>query len=338
MNYSGEDEYQKDRVKEGVKQHIYSTIYFDNIEFIVNNFIRLMNELFVDYFQYNPEMLIKMKLDLSLDKETKNQSKIENDYELWKTINANKPFVAIYNLERKRVTLLKDHRYFGGLFFMKLGCKLLNYKLVTIYKESYYPLYTEKCILYFCKYWFLQKPDFSNNMIPFVTCPEDIQRKTYELNFKKYKIKVRKQTQVFYEILKPIYDIIAPIIKRSLRILIPVAFESSRQSFNNVGGIFIDFANDTIYELEQKIADNKYQAHATNILQKFINSGKTARSDVDIVFSAGYIESNGNDFAQFTNVNVSYLSIAHYPIYILSSTSNNKCFVTVTSMTPLLRF
>lgn len=322
LNYSGEDDYQSSRLNDGIRQHIFTTLKFKqntpDIKYILENTLKKQ-------FHNSPMLLDKFLTTMLIRKEFKEEMELDEE-ELWKTIKEDNPLVAIYS--NKRITLLLDHRYFGGLFFVKLGCELFNAKPVCIYHETYIPFITEWYIIKLIFYW-LTRIRFTP-----LKLVKDNEIKRSNQIFKIEPIDgLRRQTILIHKIVDNIYSKIHNKVGRPIRILIPVAFESTRKTFNNVGGIFIDYDGEDIYTFEKMLMNRKYQAHATNIIQKFINSGKNARQEVDIVLSAGCLVDS--DIKELETNFTSYLSVAHYPIYVLSVTFNDTAMISITSMTDL---
>jgi len=114
-----------------------------------------------------------------------------------------------------------------------------------------------------------------------------------------------------------------------MRVLIPVAFKTTATRYNNVGCVIIDFEKQSITKFVNQIEKLEYQAHATHLLQRFLNYGKQTRSSVDIVLSLGYFYFD-NDIVD--NFYITYENIADYPIYCISITFNNKVYSTITYM------
>ena len=259
--------------------------------------------------------------------------------ELWNKFNyENPPILAIkYNLNKKRITIIKDHRYFGGLFFLKMGGEITDSHPVTIYNEQYTPIISELLMLRFSAFWFTR----SNNSKILMSPSKTIKRVNFMLHFNNIRTdeKVRKQTIVMLEILKLVSNSLDKNLRKDgkLNLLIPVAFESTTKNYNNVGGIFVEYNNkDTYKSYENKLINNKYHAVATNNLQKIMSKGKSARNSIDVVFTCGCLVSNdknNNKSDIIKSSTTSYLSVAHYPIYIVAMTMDGKCFVTMTIMT-----
>jgi hypothetical protein len=331
-NYSAEDEYQKSIFEEGAKQHIYSTTYVNNKNNYDNTLYRLNRVVIksiTNNFRYNTKICDKILQNYKIEKENKEQIMMNNE-ELWTDISKNNPseFNVIFNNEKKRLTFVIDHQYFGGLYFLKLFGNIINCVPITIYKEKYVPIMSELSIIKFFYFWITKKNNKRLEM------KNEIDRIGFIFNYNKIDEKVRRQTLIFYNLLKNIYNGIERKDKDFLRVLITVGYETDRKTLNNVGGVFIDFYRDMkIEELEKILMKNKYQAHATNLLQKYINKGKYVRNDIDIVLTSGYLLSETNeDMSYIQSSYTTYLSVAHYPIYIVSFTIGDKAYVTITNM------
>lgn len=331
-NYSAEDEYQKSRYDEGVKQHVYCTTYFDkdNYKNILNKLNKVIVKSIDENFKYNNDD-IRNKILNNYKIETENKEQIiMNNEELWNDISKNNSseFSALYNNEKNRLSIAVDHRYFGGLYFLKLFGNVINCVPITIYKEKYVPIISELSIIKFFYFWITKKNNKRLEM------KNEIDRIAFSFNYNKIDEKVRRQTVIFYNLLKNIYNGIERKDKDFLRVLITVGYETDRKTLNNVGGVFIDFYRDMkIEELEKILMKNKYQAHATNLLQKYINKGKYVRNDIDIILTSGYLFSETDeDMSYIQSSYTTYLSVAHYPIYIVSFTIGNKAYITITNM------
>ena len=320
-NYSGEDIYQNNRlIKNKINIHIYTTFYTNE-----SNFLNLKNnieEVINEHFKNNIEKRDYIIKNYKIEEESEEENNISNHEILWLKIkDLNPPILYIkYNTNRKRITILKDHRYFGGLFFLKLGGKITNTKPVTIYKEQYTPFLSELLILKFGIFWLTNKPKNS------LKISNNIKRISFSYNYledsKKFP-KVRKHTILCNTLLK--------IFDKNISVLLPVAFESTSKNYNNVGCIFVEYNKDDTPEiLENKISSNKYQAIATNNLQKIISKGKKVRNSIDLVLTMGYLVGEYNNIKYSAT---SYLSIADYPIYIVSMTIENINYTTITLMT-----
>lgn len=339
-NYSGEDEYQNTRLKNMAKMHIFTTIYINddiNILEYIFNMEKTVNTVIESHF-HNIENSKKLILDnYRIEEEDPIESSIDNLNLLWIEINSKNPPVLLikYNIEKRRITTLKDHRFFGGLFFLKMGGAFTNTKPITIYKEQYTPILSELLILNFGIFW--SKKYFESNSKILISPSNTIKRINFVLSYTNIKvpeskIKIRKQTLVMIEILSLLSKSLNTVDK-SLKLLIPVAFESSYKNYNNVGGIFVNYdSKDTHQSFQKKLLSNKYQAVATNNLQHILPKGKQARQSTDIVFTLGFLKSD-DDSNIISNSITSYLSVGHYPIYIVSITLNKITYTTITIMT-----
>lgn len=234
--------------------------------------------------------------------------------------------VEVYRGENKDIYYF-DHRYFSGLFFMLIGKHLFNLKPVNIMKEIYIPFLTEWYIIKFCIYMLFFS--YENNDLQMVKDRSEIQRERFYFDLNDIKIKGKRKYKVIYNILSYIHT--KSKLKRKLKVLIPVAFEASKNRYNNVGGIFIYFDGD-FNNMVQEIESKKYHALATNIIQRFTNSGKTARKIVDVVLSCGCFEGGSDIIDDFY---VTFENIADYPIYCLSTTFDSKVKATITWMCKL---
>ena len=331
--YSGEDAYQNSRKDENAKMHIYTTIYLNDVE-NMNLFIlehkKGIDELINNHFKHNPESrdyILKVY-------KIKEENQDTDDFNLlWEKISETNPEILEihYNITKKRITLVKDHRYFGGLFFLKLGAQFTDTHPVTIYKEYYFPFISELLIGKFAIDYYTKR---KKSQITFNPETAIINRNYF--NFETVKKEgIRTQTLVMLKILETLSLGLDSKIEY-LNLLIPVAFESTKKNYNNVGGIFIQYdIGESPESFEKKLMNVKYQAVATNNLQRIMNGGKKARQSIDVVFTCGCLVSNDKDNeSNLVNKTItSYLSVAHYPIYILAMTINNKCHVTITSMT-----
>lgn len=343
-NYSGEDEYQKNRLKEGAHLHIYTTININpTIDF--NNYIKFISEKIPlgieDHFKNNNSLKNLILNNYIIEEEDFIEKLIVSTEDLWYEINKkNTKILHIkFNIERKRITILKDHRYFGGLFFLKIGGLLTNTKPVTIYNESYTPILSELLILYFGSDWMIRS--FTQNSKIYVNPSINIKRINFKINFMNIpnNNKIRKQTLIMVEILNLLCNSLN-IKNKKFNLLIPIAFESTSKNCNNVGGIFCQYKlSDTPKIFEKKLLSKKYHAVATNNLQKIISKGKKARNSIDIVFTLGCLISPTLESPTFIdNIMTSYLSVGDYPIYILSMTINHINFTTITIMTENINY
>jgi hypothetical protein len=338
-NFSGEDEYQKNRHEnDNAKMPIYTTIYFNDIDFrfFMNDFKGKMNNLIKSHFKNNHKTRQEILDTYEIKEEDEDEKSMDNLDKLWNRFHVKNPPILLvkYNSDKKRVTIIKDHRYFGGLFFLKMGGEITDSKPVTIYNEQYTPILSELLMLRFGLFWYTK-----NNKSKITMNPKNkIERVNFSLNFNSVKtdFKVRKQTIVMVEILKLVSNSLT-INEKNLNVLTPIAFESTTKNYNNVGGIFTKYENkDTYKTYENKLKDNKYQAIATNNLQKIMSKGKDARNSIDVVFTCGCLvpnDKNNNKSSIIKSSMTSYLSVAHYPIYIVAMTMGDKCFVTITIMT-----
>jgi hypothetical protein len=333
-NYSGEDEYQNSRSKEGIKPYVFCTTYIDNenkYENIKYKIDGIIKKSIIEYYKYNDNMKNYIMERYKIEEETGQQLTMNNE-QLWENIYKNEllELKITFNDEQRRFSFAFDHRYFGGLYFLKLFGSMIEFKPINVYKESYMPVMSEISILKMLYFWITKK---SNNKL---RMKNDIDRLVFSYNYTNdiNEKKVRRQTVVFYNILKKIFNGIERTDKDFLRVMITAAYESTRKTFNNVGILFIDFYRDmTIEQLEKMLLNNKYQAHATNLIQQYINNGKYVRNDIDIVLTSGFLYSELNENNSYIKSSyTTYLSIAHYPIYIVSITVGETSYVTITNM------
>jgi hypothetical protein len=333
-NYSGEDEYQNSRSKEGIKPYVFCTTYFDNenkYENIKYKLDCIIKKSIIENYKYNDNMKKYIIGRYKIENETGEQLTMNNE-QLWENMYTNElpELKMILNDDKKRISIAVDHRYFGGLYFLKLFGDIINCKPIKVYKESYIPFVSEFTILKMLYFWITKKPNEPLKM------KNDINRLVFSYNYNNdiNEQKVRRQTIIFYNILKSVFNGIKRNDKDFLRVMITVGYESTRKTYNNVGALFIDFYRDTTPEkLEIMLFNNKYQAHATNLLQKYINNGKYVRNDIDIVLTSGLLYSESNENMSYINsIYTTYLSIAHYPIYIVSFTIGETAYVTITNM------
>lgn len=332
-NYSGEDEYQVSRSEEGIKPYVFCTAYVDDenkykkINIKLNDIVK---HSIIENFKHNNNLKNHILRNYRIENENNKQVNMDNE-DLWKDIYINElsEFKILFNDEKKRLTFAIDHRYFGGLYFLKFIGSVINCKPVTVYKETYVPIISELSILKLVYYWITKKTNKRLEM------KNDIDRLVFSYNYgnDKNSGKIRRQTIIYYNILKKIFNGVEKN-KDFLRILITVGYESTRKTHNNVGALFIDFYKDTtIEDLEKNLMKNKYQAHAINLLQQYMNKGKYIRNDIDIVLTSGYLFSETNeDMSYVKSSYTTYLSIAHYPIYVVSFTIGDTAHVTITNM------
>jgi hypothetical protein len=340
--FSGEDVYQEDRREDLSDSNIYTTIYLkDDLE-------QSFSQTLVDY-KSQLTRLIRMNLEgrelewnfIRESDEEESKLKLSELWELLKVARVDTEsktltkssdiFTAKYSPKLRRITFIKDHRYFGGLFFLKMAAILGGGEPVSIHRDSYRPVVTELLMARFAFYWLTCRPA----SLRVVESRRDIKRVAFTLDYSEISSRnreSRKQTVVMLEILSPVINSTG---KESLNVLIPVAFECDDGNYNNVGAIVLDYEKDDTYtSLESKLKRNKYQAEATHGLQRILNKGKEARNSMDVVLSTGCVTSDHDSSVKKSYT--SYLNVAHYPIYILSmSTIGKVCHahVTVTIMT-----
>jgi hypothetical protein len=214
---------------------------------------------------------------------------------------------------------------------MVLGEKIFEQKSKNILFETYIPFLSEWYIFRFIWYY-LSLPTLRT--LPFVEKKEDMRRESFHFDITEIKSnyisceKISSKFYVIYHLLTHIYDEIG--VNRPIRVLIPIAFKTNERSYNNVGCIMMDFTKEQpIESFVKEIRKLEYQAHATNILQQMMNSGKKARNSVDVVLSLGFFEYE-TDIVE--NMYVTYENIADYPVYCISITYKNKVFSTITYM------
>jgi len=308
QNFCGEDEYQKSRQTD-IKPYIHcvmkSKTKLCNIEDKIKN-------TYEEYFSKKDEKAItyESSVHISNDKNILNEKSFE-----------------VY-CDGNEYTFRMDHRYFSGLFFMILGKNFFDINPVNVMKEFYIPFVTEFFVLRFLffMYWFKQECEEN---LDFVDNKNEIRRESLCFNTDDIKYGKKRKYNVIFHLLSHIKSKLH--LKRPLKILIPIAFEATLARYNNVGAIFFYF--DGNYEnMVNQIEANKYHANATNILQRFVNSGKKARNIVDVVLSCGCFD-GGHD--KIIDNYVTYDNIADYPIYCLSVTFGNEVKSTITWMNKL---
>ena len=306
-NFCGEDEYQKSREIDKLP-YINAKITIKNKIDNINDKIRATYE---EYFSKKDEKAIKYETSVHISD--------SNEYLMKKSFE-------VYVNETNYLLYL-DHRYFSGLFFMILGKNLFNIKPLNVMKEIYIPFVSEYYIIKFLifMYWFSKN---TGENLEMVNHKDDIRRETFNFNVitLNYDNKVKRKYRVLYHILSHIRSKLS--LNRPLKILIPVAFEATEERYNNVGAIFCHF-DGNLDNLINEIENNKYQAHVSNIIQRFSNSGKKARNLVDVVLSCGCFE-GGSDIIEDNYV--TYENIADYPVYCLAVTYDNEVKSTITWM------
>ena len=340
-NYSGEDQFHVERVNKGVHRHIYTSIYLHDHVDIDQYYLKFCFEfkcLMNDHFKHNHKVLNMLNDELIIEKENDLDEKREITA-LWESILKNKPsnIYILLGKSRRRLTLVKDHRYFGGLFFLRLTGVLTNTKPVQIYKESYTPIVSEYTLAKLAYYYYNKQ---NLNVKLKINDNDKIDRLSFMFHFDEIKENVRKQTVVLYYLLILVSKgVDFKALKRNfLRVLIPVAFETKKECCNSVGGIFTEF-NPTmsIKDFENMLISRKDHAHASNFAQKFLNKGQSARSEVDIVLSSGLVVSENwkterRDETVLKSSTSSFMSSSVYPVYIVSLGVDNVSAVTISSM------
>lgn len=311
-NFCGEDEYQKSRMT-NTPPYIYGEIVYK----YCNDLSQSIRNTYNEYFTVKP---ITFENSVHISNSSNHLKKLS--LEIYTSVENEK---SSENTIKKHILYL-DHRYFSGLFFMLLGKNLYNLKPLNIMKEIYIPFVTEWYIIKFLFYMLFY---INDDKLEFVEKKEDIRRERFFFDVDEINMNGKRKYKVFYHILSYIYSKIN--INRKMKVLIPVAFEASKERYNNVGCIFIYFDGNFNNMVEQ-LENNKYHAIATNTLQRFMNSGKKARSFVDVVLSCGCFEGGSDNIQDFY---ITYENIADYPIYCLSTTFDSKVKSTITWMNKL---
>jgi hypothetical protein len=308
--FCGEDEYQKNRfIKE--PPYIYCEIFLKKS---IDNIYEKINTSLQNYFM--------------------NRWPTINNIFSYKEVNNlipdKKNILEIYKKENKLFCYF-DHRYFSGYYFILFAENLFNIKAKDLKDELYIPFLSEYYILKFI-YYYLSLPKIQK--LPLVENKDSIRRENFNFDINEIKYlynnsitKISKKYYVVYHILTYIYNKLN--FTRAMRVLIPVAFKTTYTRYNNVGCVIIDFEKQSITKFINQIEKLEYQAHATHLLQQFLNYGKQTRSSVDIVLSLGYFYFD-NDIVD--NFYITYENIADYPIYCISITFNNKVYSTITYM------
>ena len=311
-NYCGEDEYQKSRRFETLP-YIYAKISYNSIS---NHLHDIVKSTFKEYFDSSDQKAITYDESTHI---------CENDNDNDNNHLKEKSFEAYHNTCNKEITFYLDHRYFSGLFFMILAKQLFNIKPLNVMKETYTPFVTEYYIVKFLIYmYFFQK---NNDSIEMIQSKNEMKRENYHFSIKEIEfLKGSRKYRVIYKILNHVY--LKLNIKRKLRVMISIAFESSKERYNNVGAIFC-FFDGNFDNMVKEIERNKYQAIASNILQRFSNNGKKARNLVDVVLSCGCFEGGSKNINDFY---VTYENIADYPVYCISTTYDDDVKCTITWM------
>ena len=346
--FCGEDKYQSTRKTDTTDTNIYTTIsYAKQFEYRDDDFRQYVlkceneaRELIKKYFGYHTDMNIDKRVKFvpeTLDEEMFVYSEcdgvlISPASKLWNIYRDTKSEYIMemhYSIKHKRITFLKDHRYLGGVFFMQLAGAITDKHPITVYKEQYTPFLSELLIVKFASFW------MSRQSRPRLKIGSSIKRIGFILNYtsiskQKY---IRKQTVVMQQLLSMVIN---STTKKTVDVMIPVAFDTTPDNFNNVGAIIIDYKTiDGYKSLQDKLISNKYQAVTTNNIQKIMDKGQYVRSTVDIVLTAGCLTSNdANNLGIIGDTSfTSFTNIAHYPIYILSMSIEDKSYVTITVMT-----
>lgn len=304
-NFCGEDEYQKSRMTEKLP-YIYGKL---TVAKQIENVNERVRNTYDEYFSKKDEKAIKY--DTSVHISDSKDHLMEKSFEMY--INDNEHVFYL------------DHRYFSGLFFLLLGKNLYDIKPLNVMKEIYIPFLTEFYIIKFFIYmYFFSQPSKEN--LEMIEDKNDIRRESLNFNIRDLDYNAKKKYKVLYHILSHIRRKLS--LKRPLKVLIPVAFEATEERYNNVGAIFCYFDGD-MKKFIQEVETNKYQANASNILQRFTNSGKKTRNLVDVVLSCGCFE-GGSDIVK--EHFVTYENIADYPIYCLTVTYDDEVKSTITWM------
>lgn len=306
-NYCGEDEYQKSRQINSLP-YIYSTITYNTVTDDLHSAVR---KTYSEYFDSSDNKAITY--DESTHIAVDGNHLKEKSFELY------------HDKDNRKLTFYLDHRYFSGLFFMILGKNLFNVKPLNVMEEIYVPFLTEYHVLRFMYFmYFFASEEVTTKMI---TSVSDMRREKLNFNIRntKYPNEKRKY-RVIYNILNHVYTKLGT--GKTLKVLIPVAFEASRERYNNVGAIFCHF-DGNFRNMVTEIENNKYHAIASNILQRFSNKGKSARKLVDVVLSCGCFE-GGEDYID--EFHVTYENIADYPIYCIATTYDDEVKTTITWM------
>lgn len=314
-NFCGEDEYQKSRTTDTLP-YIFSQIKFkENVKGNVKE-IRNIEEIrksvkntYSEYFSKKDEKAIKYEDSVKISESSSIEK--ERSFELY--------------LNQEGHSYYLDHRYFSGLFFMLLAKHLYKMRPLNVMKEIYIPFLSEFYVIKFIIYMFYFSKSTDENL-EFVEDKSEIRRETFNFDIENLEYQCKKKYKVLYHILSHIRSKVS--LKRPLKVLIPVAFEATEERYNNVGAIFCYF-DGNIESLIEQIENNKYHANASNLLQRFMNSGKKARNLVDVVLSCGCLECDETIIDEHI---VTYENIADYPIYCLTVTYNNEVKSTITWM------
>lgn len=297
-SYCGEDEYQKSRQTDTLP-YIYAELKTTTP---IENFKDKINRVYEEYFPQK-DLTFQDSTYFGTDEFLKKRS-----------------FEAYIHENTYKIYF--DHRYFSGLFFLLLGKHLFNVTPLNVMKEIYIPFVSEFFIVKFLffMYFFSTK----NNDIKFIDNKEDMRRENVVFTIEASNVK--RKYAVLFKVLSHIRNTLK--LRRPLKVLIPVAFEASEGRYNNVGAIFCYF-DGSMDSMIKQIEANKYQANASNLIQRFVNSGKKARNSVDVVLSCGCLS---EEVPQLESLYVTYENIADYPVYCLLVTFGNQVRGTITWM------
>ncbi len=341
----GEDLYQKSLKDSGenVTSNIYCVLSFnvseekfqiDILPILIVETVKHTHDFFKDYPSIYSRLLANEYriVDQAVDDDVYYhwRNKENDDIQILK---------LLYSFSQRKIMMIMDHVYIGGYWFMMWGTKALLGDVVKAFSLDYKPVLTELISLRFIFQWYLPNYINGDTQMKQVKSNRDISRVGFKLNipelFQMYNSDKTVKTKII--IAYGILNKLRPYLKidRDINILMPVAFESNSQGFNNVGAVLTYYKqNENVSDFSARIMHRGYHAMATNHLMQIVNKGKEARQKIDIIMTIGFVK----DIKlikpdEMEMVEVSYNDVSHYSIYCATFTTFDTAHVSITIMT-----